>query len=256
VAKFQAFPRPLMIFLIAFALMPFAASAAEIMGQASVTDGDTLAIGTTKIRLHGIDAPKSGQICQGVSGQDYDCSGVATRALRALVKDRTISCEAKDTDQYGRTVAICHVGQLDLGARMVEQGHALAFRRYALDYVAQEDQARGAKRGMCQAPFSPPGNGVRPSARRRTSKLRRRLLRRPAARSRATLTVRARTSITLRGREITHGRRSTQRRASDGFAPSQMRAQRGGAPRAGNKCPRPSASDTRKRDAKHEPNLT
>jgi endonuclease YncB( thermonuclease family) len=155
VAKFQAFLRPLMIFQIALALVPFAASAAEVVGQASVTDGDTLTIGTTKVRLHGIDAPESGQLCQGASGQDYDCSGVATRALRAMVKDWTISCKAKDTDQYGRTVAVCHVGQLDLGARMVELGHALAFRHYAFDYVAQEDQARVAKRGMWSGAFQP-----------------------------------------------------------------------------------------------------
>lgn len=140
---------------LGLAFSPLPSLAAGLLGQAIVTDGDTLTIGSTKIRLHGIDAPESGQVCQTASGADYDCSGIATRALRALVKNQKTVCEAKDTDQYGRTVAICRVGQLDLGARMVEQGHALAFRHYALDYVSQEDQARVAKRGMWSGAFQP-----------------------------------------------------------------------------------------------------
>lgn len=41
---------------------PFALSA-DIMGQASVIDGDTLEIHGYRIRLHGIDAPESTQLC-------------------------------------------------------------------------------------------------------------------------------------------------------------------------------------------------
>lgn len=141
--------------LIILAFAPIPSVAADLVGHASVTDGDTLSMGATKIRLYGIDAPESGQSCKSASGQEYDCSGIATRALRALVNGRDITCEAKDTDQYGRTVAICRVGQLDLGSRMVEQGHALAFRHYALDYVVQENHARLAKRGMWSGAFQP-----------------------------------------------------------------------------------------------------
>ena len=40
------------------------AAGAGISGKASVTDGDTLRIGSERIRLHGIDAPESAQRCR------------------------------------------------------------------------------------------------------------------------------------------------------------------------------------------------
>ena len=59
-------------FAIAFALLisihaPATAVEAEgniIQGVASVIDGDTLEVRGSRIRLHGIDAPESGQVCR------------------------------------------------------------------------------------------------------------------------------------------------------------------------------------------------
>ncbi len=42
-----------------------------LTGTASVIDGDTLAIHGHRIRLHGIDAPESGQICEDAGGRSY-----------------------------------------------------------------------------------------------------------------------------------------------------------------------------------------
>jgi endonuclease YncB( thermonuclease family) len=41
-----------------------AAFADDLIGQASVIDGDTLEIHGTHIRLFGIDAPESDQLCR------------------------------------------------------------------------------------------------------------------------------------------------------------------------------------------------
>jgi endonuclease YncB( thermonuclease family) len=41
------------------------APAADLTGQASIIDGDTLEIHGTRIRLWGIDAPESTQLCRG-----------------------------------------------------------------------------------------------------------------------------------------------------------------------------------------------
>ena len=45
-------------------LVAAGAAGADISGVASVTDGDTLRIGSERIRLHGIDAPESAQSCR------------------------------------------------------------------------------------------------------------------------------------------------------------------------------------------------
>jgi endonuclease YncB( thermonuclease family) len=66
------------------------------------------------------------------------------------------SCEQRDIDRYGHTVAICFAGGDDLGAWLVENGWALAFRQYSAAYVAQERAAESARRGMWRGEFVPP----------------------------------------------------------------------------------------------------
>ena len=45
---------------------------------------------------------------------------------------------------------------INLNAWMVEQGWAVAFRKYGLDYVAQEDTARQSRRGLWVGTFEMP----------------------------------------------------------------------------------------------------
>ncbi len=44
----------------------------DIIGTASVTDGDTIKIHGERIRLHGIDAPESRQLCT-LNGKPWMC---------------------------------------------------------------------------------------------------------------------------------------------------------------------------------------
>ena len=55
--------------------------AAEVSGPARVIDGDTLDIGTTRVRLFGIDAPESAQRCKDAKLAEWACGRSATRAL-------------------------------------------------------------------------------------------------------------------------------------------------------------------------------
>ena len=59
-------------------------------------------------------------------------------------------------DRYRRPVARCAVGGVDLGGWLVENGWALAYRRYGADYVTQEETARAARRGLWAGSFVTP----------------------------------------------------------------------------------------------------
>lgn len=128
---------------------------ADVIGKASVTDGDTLEIRDIKIRLHGIDAPESDQLCS-KDQKRYRCGQQAALALDELIDSGTVRCEEKDTDRYGRTVAECFVGATNINAWMVENGWALAYRSYSNDYIRQEDMARTAKVGIWSGDFQNP----------------------------------------------------------------------------------------------------
>lgn len=133
-----------------------AAGVSELAGRASVVDGDTIEIGGERIRLHGIDALESDQICQRGSGEGYRCGQEAALALADKVAGRTVRCDLVDRDRYGRHVGRCFVGGTDLNAWMVGQGHAVAYRRYALDYVPDEFAARAKRNGAWEGYFDLP----------------------------------------------------------------------------------------------------
>jgi endonuclease YncB( thermonuclease family) len=82
-------------------------AAADIFGRARVIDGDTLQIGQTRIRLHGIGAPEASQICLDSGGQAAACGAAATRAIQVVVGTNTVHFAPRDIDRYGRTLASC-----------------------------------------------------------------------------------------------------------------------------------------------------
>ena len=132
--------------------------AESVVGRAAVTDGDTVVIHGTRIRLYGIDAPESAQLCQDAAGKDYRCGQKAALALADRIGEAPISCEPRDTDRYGRTVAVCRKGAEDLNGWLVEQGLATAYQRYSRDYVQAETTARALKRGIWAGTFDPPSD--------------------------------------------------------------------------------------------------
>lgn len=119
----------------------------SVSGQAQAIDGDTLEVAGTRVRLYGVDAPEKDQTCRR-SGREYACGQDALAALRTRVAGGPVACARRDTDRYGRTVAVCQQGGEDLNAWLVSRGLALAYREYGTDYVGQEDEARRAKRGL------------------------------------------------------------------------------------------------------------
>ena len=111
-----------------------------------ISDGDTLWVRPHQgsapriVRLDGIDAP---ELCQ-VHG------GSARTALTGLVLGQTVQVQVRGNDDYGRTLArVIFQGQ-DIGAWMVDRGHAWSYRYrgQAGPYAKQESLARANRLGL------------------------------------------------------------------------------------------------------------
>lgn len=93
-----------------------------LSGPAWITDGDTLTICKTQIRLFGIDAPEL----------NHPYGKKAKWALHGLCKGHSIRAEITEIDHYGRTVARCYLPDgRDLSAEMVRQGLAIDWPKYS-----------------------------------------------------------------------------------------------------------------------------
>ena len=133
------------------------ALATDLIGQASVIDGDTLEIHGTRIRLWGIDAPESTQLCRGEDSLQYRCGAQAANDLDAFIARRPVSCMPMNLDQYGRTVATCSVDNSDLGLWLVDNGLALDWPRFSMKrYEAAQHDAERAGRGIWRGSYVEP----------------------------------------------------------------------------------------------------
>ena len=94
---------------------------ADVAGVVSVIDVDTIEVHGQRIRLHGIDAPESRQLCR-LDGKSWQCGEVAANALADKIARRSVTCEDLGRDRYKRIIARCAVAGEDLGQWMVAQG--------------------------------------------------------------------------------------------------------------------------------------
>lgn len=124
--------------------------------QLHVVDGDTLTDGAVTFRLFGIDAPEAGQECASKDGGTWPCGREATALMRSLVSGKDVRCDNRGQDEYGRTLSVCYVGDLDIDGAMIDAGLAWSFRKYAHDYDAKENGARAKRIGVWQAATEAP----------------------------------------------------------------------------------------------------
>jgi endonuclease YncB( thermonuclease family) len=175
-------------FALLFACAP-AAAADSFSGYARSIDGDSLYVGETEVRLFGIDAPEWTQNCT-LKGRSWACGEAAANHLSKLVTGRKLFCQKIDTDEYGRVVARCSAGAVDVNRQMVSSGYATAYRHYSADYVPDETRAKAAKLGIWAGSFEAPREY------RHTEEMRRELASRP---------VQTHDSCNIKGNRGSHG---------------------------------------------------
>jgi endonuclease YncB( thermonuclease family) len=138
-------PIPLLLLIV---LAPAQGRAADYTAEVvGISDGDTLTVlkadrKQVKIRLHGIDAPESGQ----------DFGKRAKQTASELAFGKAVTILPHDIDRYGRTVAdvILPDGR-SLNQEMVREGYAWWSREYAprdRDLERLESQAKAALPGI------------------------------------------------------------------------------------------------------------
>jgi endonuclease YncB( thermonuclease family) len=136
-----------------------AAFAADVIGLASVIEGDTVEIHGTRIRVFGIDAPGSDQLCRNEESELYRCGQKASNALFDFIARRPLECVEVDRDRYNRSVAVCSVGATDIADWLVRNGLALDWPQYSKgDYADAKAEAKREQRGMWGGSFKEPWN--------------------------------------------------------------------------------------------------
>jgi endonuclease YncB( thermonuclease family) len=150
-----------MRYLVCLALMIFAiadtpAHATDIVGIPTIVDGDTVEIAGKKIRLEGIDAPETDQICLDAKGERWACGIAARDHLSQKAGGKFWKCHVAGTDRYKRSLASCDVDGLSVNQWIVANGWALSFVRYSHQYDAVEETARRGNAGLWAGAFIAP----------------------------------------------------------------------------------------------------
>lgn len=110
----------------------FAAVATLICLAPAVHDGDSLRCDGERVRLIGIDAPELADSprCHDARRNRSDCDQTAALASRDYLRSLTrveVRCSVEARDRYGRALARCQAGGVDIGEAMIKAAMA---RRY------------------------------------------------------------------------------------------------------------------------------
>lgn len=134
------------------------AEGTSLIGRASVIDGDTIEIHGQRIRIAGIDAVESDQLCWQAHGRPWRCGQVAALALSDLVGARNVACTAIGQDRYHRLLGMCSVRGVDLGMHMVSAGYAIPYFDRAKLYGIAARHAREGRKGIWAGSFATPAD--------------------------------------------------------------------------------------------------
>lgn len=140
---------------VLLALVMASPCVAQLQGKVvKIADGDTFTMLTAdnkqiKIRLHGIDCPEKAQ----------PFGTKAKQFASDLIFGKQITAQIKDTDRYGRIIAIVSVGSRIVNEELLAAGFAWQYTRYDKTerYRQLEWSARNKRLGLWRddAPIPP-----------------------------------------------------------------------------------------------------
>ena len=147
-------------FILLMGQYTLAASESNLVGRATVIDGDTIEVRGERIRLNGIDAPEASQICLDESSRKYRCGSESANALSQFLETAMpVTCVFIERDRYGRFVGECRLANgKSVQEWLVSSGFALDWPKYSDGKYAHfqeyaKKQSRGIWRGEFVAPW-------------------------------------------------------------------------------------------------------
>jgi endonuclease YncB( thermonuclease family) len=129
----------------------------DIVGRASVIDGDTIDIHGERIRILDIDAPESGQSCTKPGGEEWRCGQKAALALSNWIGSQTVACATTGKDIYDRWLARCTVGSANMGEWLAVNGWVVPYRDCHCEVIREAAaRAKAAGVGIWSSEFQMP----------------------------------------------------------------------------------------------------
>lgn len=118
-------------------------SGSVVEGKGFAVSAARLRVGTTEVRLAGVEAPEAGQTCGSRS-----CTATAKAALQKLVQGKRPACTITGSAEDGSATARCNVDGVDLAAQLVRAGHVFSDTGLFASYGSAEREARNGKLGV------------------------------------------------------------------------------------------------------------
>ena len=144
------------ILLLAGGLNSANARMGKFVGVPRIVDGDTVQFGEVKVRMEGIDAPQTDQLCLDEAGVRWKCGVTAREQLKALAGNKSWKCYVIRKSVYGRLVARCRVDRQDIALQMIRNGWAMVSAAAPVTYLAGQQEATDKGAGLWAGAFIAP----------------------------------------------------------------------------------------------------
>ncbi len=128
----------------------------KISGSISAVRANAFYINGRFIRLFGVDAPDTDQVCSDNNGSAYNCGEEAVSWLRGWVDQNIIDCYLLKIEPNGVNSAVCTWGEYDIGAALVGAGWGIADISETDIYRPYEIKAQSESAGLWKGTFYSP----------------------------------------------------------------------------------------------------